>query len=178
MGRGTRQERTGLGRQSSRFWEQDISLGEPGLSLETGVGPAGKTGMGTEGRDLARSNLCLSTLQAGVEGDLASSGPQGPGNRAGGTSGKPRAAGRKRGWEGARFPLGDSRESQELRTSQVVGSCQYTEGYFPNCDELGELGEHCLGAASSMKEYSGRRDGNSFRPRAEQGHSRLLAQGP
>lgn len=120
----------------------------------------------------------MSTLQAGVEGDLASSGPQGPGNRAGGTGGKPRAAGRKRGWEGAWFPLGDSRERQELRTSQVVGSCQYIEGHFPNCDELGELGQHCLGAASFMKEYSRRRDGNSFRPRADQGHSRLLAQGP
>ena len=82
------------------------------------------------------------------------------------------------GGMGPGFPLGDSRESQELRTSQVVGNCQYIEGHFPNCDEPGELGEHCLGAASSMKEYSGRRDGNSFRPRAEQGHSRLLAQGP
>ena len=50
-----------------------------------------------------------------------SSGPQGPGNRAGGTWGMLRAAGRKRGWEGAWFPLGDSRESKELRTSQAVG---------------------------------------------------------
>lgn len=60
----------------------------------------------------------------------------------------------ERGWEGAWFPLGDSRERQELRTSQVVGSCQYIGGHFPNCHELRELGQHCLGAASSMKEYS------------------------
>lgn len=34
---GGQQERTGLRRWSSGFWEQDISLGGPGLSLETGV---------------------------------------------------------------------------------------------------------------------------------------------
>lgn len=113
-------------------------------------------------------------------GEQWTSGPweQSGRNRAGGTGGKLSAAGRKREWEGARFPLGASRERQELRTSQVVGNCRYIEGHFPNCDELGELGQHCLGAASSMKEYSRRRDGNSFRPRADQGHSRLLAQGP
>lgn len=89
-----------------------------------------------------------------------SSGPQGPGNRAGGTGGKPRLQ-EERGVEGACFPWEIQENAQELRTSQCCGSCQYIEGHFPNCDELGELGQHCLGAAPSMKEYS-RRDGNSF----------------
>lgn len=83
------------------------------------------------------------------------------------------------GGRGPGFPWEIQRERQELRTSQVVGSCPvHLRVTSPTVMSLRELGQHCLGAASSMKEYSRRRDGNSFRPGADQGHSRLLAQGP
>ena len=178
MGRGTKQEGTGLGRWSSGFWEQDISLGRPGLSLETGVGPAGKAGMGS-GRTRSCSLQPLFVHPACVgrrrPGEQWTSGPW---EQSGRTIGEAQGCRKKEGVGGGLVSPGRFQGKSGAEDQPGCGSRQYIEGHFPNCDELGELGGQCLGAASSVKEYSRRGDGNSFRPRAEQGHSRLLAQGP